>query len=270
MLEMSVETLKEIQRTAVAASNIANIQDVQIGRYKYRRILADGTFIDTETEPDALNDTLASLDDLVVRFQQFPRSEIWIDRDKIWLLYDYDKRHFGTADLEIDHSKIAEDLYVAENQMGTTVTPDEFEAKAMMMFDLPEDFLNEIRALQWRKKKETVKMLENASKSMSADDIEIVLTADNEVFRGRNFIATTPIIIAPFQTTMEVIEVKLIVDAKKETITYAPKTGTMEKLYQKAYAEIRDTLLNNYNLERNRIFCGFPSSEKSFGYKLQK
>jgi hypothetical protein len=270
MLEMPVETLKEIQNTAVKASNIANIQDVQIGRYKYRRILADGTFIDTEIEPDALNDTLASLDDLVIRFQQFPRSEIWIDRDQIWLLYDVDKRHFGTANLKIELSKVVEDLFAAEICMGTTVTPDEFEEKAMMMFDLPEDFLNEIRALQWRKKKETVKMLENASKSMSADELEIVLTADNEVFRGRNFIVTTPIIVVPYQTSTEVIQVKLIVNAKKETITYAPKTGTMEKLYQKAYAEIRDTILNNYKLDRNRIFCGMPASEKLFAYKIQK
>jgi hypothetical protein len=73
------------------------------------------------------------------------------------------------------------------------------------------------------------------------------------VFRSRNFIVTTTIYTSPYETKIETIEVKLIVNAKKETITYAPIVGTMEKLFHKAFEELRDTLMKDYKIDRNRI-----------------
>jgi hypothetical protein len=267
MTDLSVETLKEIQKTAVEASANANILDVQISRYKYRRILANGTFLDTEIEPDALDDNLLSLDDLAVQYELYQKSQIWINRNYIYLLYNADQRHLGKANLKIEVSKVAQDLYCAEINEGITCNPTEFEKRGMLLFDLPEDFLNEIRALQWHKRKESVKKLENASSSATADELEVVLTQSHEVFRGRNFIVTTPIYNSPYETKTETIEVKLIVNAKEETITYSPKYGTMEKLYQKAFEELRDTIIENYNIDRNRIFCGNPNEKAIFNYE---
>jgi hypothetical protein len=264
---LSVDALKLIQETAINASNNAHIQDVQIGRYKYRRILADGTCIDTEIEPDAFSDCLTSLDDLAIRYNQFQNSQIWINRESITLLYDSVQRHIGKATMDIDVSKVAIDLLEAENDDGKICNPEDFEQKGVMLFGLPDEFLDEIRSLQWRKKKESVKMIENASKSISADDLEIVLNANNEVFRSRNFIVTTPIYTSPYQTKIETIEVKLIVNAKKETITYAPKVGTMERLLRKAFEELRDIIIKDYKIDRNRIFCGYPKTNTTFDYK---
>jgi hypothetical protein len=266
-MELPVETFQEICKLAERANNNANIQDVQIGRYKYRRILADGTTIDTEIEPNALDDNLSSLDDLVIQYELYPNSQIWVNREDIILLYDATQRHYGRATMNIEVSKIASDLAQAEEGDGKVVTPEEFEQKGMILFDLPDDFLNEIRSLQWRKKKESNKIIENASKSMSADEIEVVLTAGDEVFRSRNFIVTTPIYTSPYETKIETIEVKLVVNAKKETITYTPRVGTMEKLFRKAFEELRDTLMKDYKIERNRIFCGHPYTSSTFNYK---
>jgi hypothetical protein len=268
-MELPVETLREIQQTAIKASNNANIQDVQIGRYKYRRILADGTTIDTEIEPNALDDKLSSLDDLAIQYELNPNSQIWVNRHEIILLYDSTQRHYGKATMDIEISKVATNLVDAEEGDGAVVSPEDFEQKGMLLFNLPDEFLNEIRSLQWRKKKESNKIIENASKSMSADDIEVVLTAGNEVFRSRNFIVTTPVYMSPYETKIETIEVKLVVNAKKETITYAPITGTMERLFRKAFEELRDTLLKEYKIDRNRIFCGYPFITSTFNYKKQ-
>lgn len=267
LLTLPVETLKLIQETAVNASGLAYIQDVQIGYNKYRRILADGTCIDTEIEPDAMVDTLGSLDDLSILYQQFPNSQIWVNSTDIKLLYDATKRHQGYATLSVESSKIADNLRLAESNSGNVCNPDQFEQIGMMLFDLPDEFLDEIRSLQWRKKKESVKVLESASKSTSADDLQIVLNGNNEVFRSRRFIVTTPIYMSPYETKTETIECKLFVDAAKETITYSPKIGTMEKLFRKAFEELRDTIIRDYKIDRNRIFCGDYSADQLFKFK---